>query len=537
VEGYTLHDVLGAGAHAEVHRAEAVGRPGRIVAVKRFTAAPTTATVREVRREADALERLSHPSIVRLLDVVTDGDGVALVTPYLPGGTLASRIARGPLPAAAVADLGARLGDALAAAHAAGVVHRDVKPTNVLYDAEEQPLLTDFGAAVLAGEDVTETVGTATYLDPEVVGGAASPGPASDQYALGVVLYEALAGSPPYAAPTVEATLRAADRGVHVPLGQHAPDAPPAIVTAIERAIRRDPTERFPTVRELASHLEEARSGLDTEVAGGTDATPDPVPGPPPAAGPGSSAGSAPESPPGSAPPLPTNRSAEPPTSPRRGRPAQAPAPTSDDPGLTRRFGPAPPAPAPEPTPERRRVPLLLAALAAVLVPIGVVLAFAFGGGDDPTITADPPTAASDPDATEPSEPTELPACEDAPALPPGNGDAVPADTTGSGCTVELGWDPDTQVLTVPQGDGEVLRYQLGEAGDVLLVGDWDCDGAQTPGLYRPSSGEVFLFDGFAGPGGELDSGPAQPTGAIGGDPVVVTGDDGCDRIEVPEDA
>jgi eukaryotic-like serine/threonine-protein kinase len=326
VEGYTLHDVLGAGAHAEVHRAEAVGRPGRIVAVKRFTAAPTTATVREVRREADALERLSHPSIVRLLDVVTDGDGVALVTPYLPGGTLASRIARGPLPAAAVADLGARLGDALAAAHAAGVVHRDVKPTNVLYDAEEQPLLTDFGAAVLAGEDVTETVGTATYLDPEVVGGAASPGPASDQYALGVVLYEALAGSPPYAAPTVEATLRAADRGVHVPLGQHAPDAPPAIVTAIERAIRRDPTERFPTVRELASHLEEARSGLDTEVAGGTDATPDPVPGPPPAAGPGSSAGSAPESPPGSAPPLPTNRSAEPPTSPRRGRPARAPA-------------------------------------------------------------------------------------------------------------------------------------------------------------------------------------------------------------------
>jgi eukaryotic-like serine/threonine-protein kinase len=522
VEGYTLHDVLGSGAHAEVHRAEAVGRPGRIVAVKRFTAAATPATVREVRREADALERLSHPSIVRLLDVVADGDGVALVTPYLPGGTLAARIARGPLPAAAVADLGARLGDALAAAHAAGIVHRDVKPTNVLYDAEEQPLLTDFGAAVLAGEEVAETVGTATYLDPEVVSGAAAPGPAGDQYGLGVVLYEALAGSPPYAAPTDDATLRAADRGVHVPLGQLAPDAPAAVVAAIERAIRRDPAERFPTVRDLASRLEEARSGLGTEVAGGPDRAPAPAtPASPPSAAPGT------------APPLPTNRSAErPPTSPRGGRPG----PTSDDPTLTRRFGPAPPRPVPEASPERRRVPLLLAALTAVLVPIGVVLAFVLGGDDDPVVATDPPAAAPDPEATDP-EATELPACEDAPALPAGNGDVVPADTTGSGCTVELGWDADTQVLAVPQGDGEVLRYQLGEPGDVLLVGDWDCDGAQTPGLYRPSSGEVFLFDGFAGPDGELDSGPAQATGAIGGDPVVVTGDDGCDRIEVPGDA
>jgi eukaryotic-like serine/threonine-protein kinase len=528
VEGYTLHDVLGSGAHAEVHRAEAVGRPGRIVAVKRFTAAATPTTVREVRREAEALERLSHPSIVRLLDVATDGDGVALVTPYVPGGTLASRIARGPLPAAAVADLGARLGDALAAAHAAGIVHRDVKPTNVLFDAEEQPLLTDFGAAVLAGEDVTETVGTATYLDPEVVAGAAAPGPASDQYALGVVLYESLAGSPPYAAPTVEATLRAADRGVPAPLGQLVPDAPPTIVTAIERAIRRDPTERFPTVRELASHLEEARSGLGTEVAGGPDVTPVPLPGAPPAA----AAGSAP----GSAPPLPTHRAAEPPsTSPRRGRTA----PASDAPTRTRRFGPAPPRPAPEPPPERRRVPLLFAAIAAVLVPIGIVLAFVLGDGGDPVITADAPTGATGPHVTDPdaTPPPELPACDDAPALPPGNGELVPADTTGSGCTVELGWDPDTQVLAVPEGDDEVMRYQLGEAGDVLLLGDWDCDGPQTPGLYRPSSGEVFLFDGFAGPGGVLDSGPAQPTGAIGGDPVVVTDDDGCDRIEVPEGA
>jgi eukaryotic-like serine/threonine-protein kinase len=533
VEGYALHDVLGAGAHAEVHRAEALGRPGRILAVKRFTAAATPAAVREVRREADALERLSHPSIVRLLEVAADGDGVALVMPFLPGGTLAARIARGPLAPAAVADLGARLGDALAAAHAAGVVHRDVKPSNVLYDAEEQPLLTDFGSATLAGETVEETVGTAAYLDPEVVGGAAPAGPASDQYALGVVLYEALAGSPPYAAATVDATLRAADRGVHVPLGQLAPEAPAAVVDAIERAISRDPTGRFSTVRELASRLEEARTDLGTTVIDSAGPT---TPGPPVAGAAPVTDGPADALPTPSAPPLPTGRSA---ATSRRSAPrtSRSPGSADQDPTRTRRFGPAPPPPpAPEPAARRPKVPLLLGALVVLLVPIGIVLALVFGGDDDRALTAD--TAPGDPPVASPEPPAEeLAPCEDAPALPPGNGVAVPADTTGEGCTVELGWDPDEQVLAVPQGDDEILRYQLGEPGDVLVVGDWDCDGAQTPGLYRPSSGEVFLFDGFAGPGGELDSGPAEATGTTDGEPVVIEGDDGCDRIEVREDA
>ncbi len=282
MEGYTLHGVLGTGAHAAVHRAEPATHPGRIVAVKRFLAPPTADSVAEVRREAAILERLSHPSIVRLLDVVTDGDGAALVTPFLPGGTLADRIAHGSLPTGAVADLGARLGDALAAAHAAGVVHGDVKPANVLYDAEEQPLLTDFGAAVLVGEVPTTTIGTAAYLDPEVAAGGAAQGPASDQYALGVLLYEALAGTPPYAAPTVEATLRAADRGVHLPLAELAPAAPATVTAAIERALARDPAARFATVRELASRLEEARAGLATWTGPAPPRPPTPQPDRPP---------------------------------------------------------------------------------------------------------------------------------------------------------------------------------------------------------------------------------------------------------------
>lgn len=529
MEGYTLHGVLGTGAHAEVHRAEPATHPGRIVAVKRFLAPPTRDSVAEVRREAAILERLSHPSIVRLLDVAPDGDGVALVTPFLPGGTLADRVARSSLPTAAVADLGARLGDALAAAHAAGVVHGDVKPSNVLYDAEEQPLLADFGAAVLLGETPAATIGTAAYLDPEVAAGRAQQRPASDQYALGVLLYEALAGSPPYAAPTVEATLRAADRGVHVPLADLVPDAPVAVTDAIERALARDPAARFATVRELASRLEEARAGLDTWTStvtpprDGTFPSTDAVTPPPPET------------------PAPGGRRRDGASLPPAGGRAtpDRPLPTGrtvstggDDPTLTRRFGPAPPAPADPPAPDRRRVPMLLAAFVVLLVPIAIVVAFLVAG-DDPDELPTPPAS------TEQARrlPVELPRCEDAPALPEDSGVAVAADTEGRGCVVELGWDAERQILTVPRTDGPPTRYQLGEPGDLLVVGDWNCDGRQSPGLYRPATGEAFTFDGFAGEGGELESGPAQATGTPDGEPFVATGEDGCDRIEVRTDA
>jgi serine/threonine protein kinase len=269
VDGYVVGDRLGAGTHGEVHLAQVAGRPGRVVAIKRFPGTVRGAQLAQVRREAEALRRVSHPSIVRLLDVVADGDDVALVAPYLSGGTLAARIARGPLPPAAVVDLGARLGDALAAAHSAGVVHGDVTPANVLYDAEDQPLLADFGAAVLVGDEGAEVHGTASYLDPDVANGTRGPDAASDQYALGVVLFEAAAGTPPYAAPTAEAATRAADRGVHVPLDELAPELPAVATAAIERALDRDPAARFASLRELASQLEEVRATLPTWVAPG----------------------------------------------------------------------------------------------------------------------------------------------------------------------------------------------------------------------------------------------------------------------------
>jgi hypothetical protein len=152
--GYLLHQRIGVGAASEVYRAEPVGSPGRPVAVKRLRIDAPPRAVDELRREAMVLARLSHPSLMRILDIVPDGDGVALVLPLAAGGSLAARLATadGGLEPAEAADLGARLASALAAAHDAGLVHRDVKPGNILFDAEGQPLLGDFGTARLLSE-------------------------------------------------------------------------------------------------------------------------------------------------------------------------------------------------------------------------------------------------------------------------------------------------------------------------------------------------------------------------------------------------
>jgi eukaryotic-like serine/threonine-protein kinase len=560
VDGYVIGDRLGTGAHGEVRRAQVAGRPGRVVAIKRFPGAARDAQLAQVRREAEALRRLSHPSIVRLLDVVADGDDVALVAPYLSGGTLAARIVHGPLPPAAVVDLGARLGDALGAAHTAGVVHGDVTPTNVLYDAEDQPLLADFGAAVLAGDEGAEVHGTASYLDPDVALGDRGPDPASDQYALGAVLFEAAAGVPPYAAPTAEAATRAADRGVHLPLEELAPELPPAAAAAIERAIHRDPAARFPTVRELAGRLEEVRATLPTWVAAG-----------PRGAEAGAEVGSGASCEPRPPPPW-----------------AALDAGTSLA-DATRRYGPRRPAPGPAPvavSDRRRRWPWVVGAAWLVALGLGVAgAATVLGDREDGEVaaasstagpsSADPQTEVRDDEAVErgavdrgavdrgavergavergavdrdEDRPPEggdeaggatdalrsatSPPCDD--AVPPaGRGERVAADLDGRGCTIDLGWDPDDRVLTIPADEGGSVRYQLGEPGDELLVGDWTCDGRETPALYRPTTGEVFAFDGFAGPGGELDSGPATDTGVRDGDPVVRRDDDGCATVEV----
>lgn len=199
---YRLEELVGQGGMGRVYRAtdELLGRT---VAIKVFPAAVNGETDRARRAsETRLLASLSHASLVTLYDAVTLGDGSGyLVMEYVDGGTLADCIARGPMAPHHVAHIAVDLGEALHAVHAAGVIHRDIKPPNVLLrSAHGRPfhaMLADFGIAYLVDAARMTTpgmaVGTAAYFSPEQARGA-QPSPASDIYALGLVLIEALTG-------------------------------------------------------------------------------------------------------------------------------------------------------------------------------------------------------------------------------------------------------------------------------------------------------------------------------------------------------
>lgn len=222
---YRLGEVIGAGGMATVHRArdEVLARD---VAVKLFPATGAPEDLERQQAEIAVLARLNHPGLVRLLDAGVAGDRGAgrlahlersfLVMELVPGPTLAEVLDGGPLPPATVAAVGAQLAGALAAVHEAGIVHRDVKPANILlaeagwgHGAATVPTVkvADFGIARLvdaARLTVTGmTLGTASYLSPEqAVGGAV--GPATDVYALGLVLLECLTGRKAFAGTVAE---------------------------------------------------------------------------------------------------------------------------------------------------------------------------------------------------------------------------------------------------------------------------------------------------------------------------------------------
>ena len=180
---------------------------GNQVALKRLTLTGSASEVLRSRqrllREATVLRRLHHPNVVRLLDVVEEGDDVVLVMPYLSGGNLAERVAQhGPAPADEIDRLAQRLLGALAEAHTAGIIHRDVKPANVLYDDHAEPYLADFGLAHTWDQTHGLTVagmvvGTPGFMPPEQARDEPLT-PASDIFALGATLLFAATGGGPF---------------------------------------------------------------------------------------------------------------------------------------------------------------------------------------------------------------------------------------------------------------------------------------------------------------------------------------------------
>ncbi|HUZ27999.1 MAG TPA: protein kinase [Solirubrobacteraceae bacterium] len=263
---YELLDLVGDGAFGRVYRGRDQ-RLDRIVAVKVIKPwwAEDPVWSQTFEHEARLLARLSDPGIVQIFDVGQAEEGLYYVTEFVDGESLASRLGRGPLAPREACDIAEQLCRALARAHAQRVVHRDIKPANVLLSKGGRVKLGDFGIARLA-EGTTggiggEVVGTPKYMAPEQARGRRTT-PATDVYSVGVVLYEMLAGAPPFAG---ESVVDLALSHVQDPAPPLPPQTPRRLVEIVERALAKDAAERFPDGRAMAAALGRARAALDIE--------------------------------------------------------------------------------------------------------------------------------------------------------------------------------------------------------------------------------------------------------------------------------
>lgn len=266
---YRLIESAGTGGSAQVWRARDK-RTGDEVALKRLhpIVFADDAGRARLKREFEALRTLDEPHIVRVRDLEIGEDDAALVLDYVPGQSLADRLASGPPfePAEAV-SVATDMAAALSAAHAAGIVHRDVTPGNILLDPNDGARLTDFGIA-LGGDGVSavtatgELMGTLRYLAPEQLRGEPAT-PATDIHSLGAVTYEMLAGRPPYEATTPVALAEAQARGAE-PL--RALD--PALDNAVRRALSPNPNDRPADAAAFAAQLADALANEPTKVIG-----------------------------------------------------------------------------------------------------------------------------------------------------------------------------------------------------------------------------------------------------------------------------
>lgn len=281
---FTVERLLGAGGTGRVYLAmdRLLDRP---VALKALSVGATGAEEQALARfvrEAEAAGRLRHPHIVALHDV--DLSAGLLVFEYVSGGSLAQLLSSGdPLPLAKVRRLGLELLDALAVAHDAGIVHRDVKPANVFLDAAGSAKLGDFGAAHLLDFGQTQTgglIGTLAYLSPEQVTGD-KIGPRADLYGLGATLFEALTGRPPFLGPDFVSQHLAEPppRPSELIAGLDA-DAAAAIDRVLLRALAKAPEERYAGTRVMAEELSAwpVELALDHGVATPQDTAPSSAP-------------------------------------------------------------------------------------------------------------------------------------------------------------------------------------------------------------------------------------------------------------------
>ena len=280
IKHYEIVNLIGKGGMGEVYLAKDTIL-GRRIALKMLPeyVRDDSERLRRFKQEARAASTLSHPNVCVIHEVGETEDGHPFITmEYIEGITLRERINHGHLKLSEGLDIAMQIADALSAAHAAGVVHRDIKPENVMIRDDGYVKVLDFGLAKLTEQHRRETtksmstlmfnsspgtvMGTATYMSPEQARGVAVDA-RTDVWSLGVLLYEMVAGRPPFTGTTATDVVISIVEKDPVALSQFAPGTPPELERIVRKALRKDPEERYQIVKELAIDLRSLQRDLE----------------------------------------------------------------------------------------------------------------------------------------------------------------------------------------------------------------------------------------------------------------------------------
>jgi tRNA A-37 threonylcarbamoyl transferase component Bud32 len=271
---YKILDKIGEGGMAVVYKAyqESLGRYAAIK-VLRADLARDEEFVARFRREALAVAQLNHPNILHVYDAGVAHGVYYMAMGFVEGGSLKDMIAQGPIEPAYAASIAAQLADALDYAHKQGIVHRDVKPSNVLMTRDGRPMLTDFGIAKALYESAALTrtgvsIGTPEYMAPEQIQGQPVDG-RTDIYSLGIVLYEMVTGWAPFSTPTPVATLYKQVNEPPPPLHQVNINVPDWLEGVVGKALAKRPEGRYQQAADLAAALRSRGVGGSPPVGAG----------------------------------------------------------------------------------------------------------------------------------------------------------------------------------------------------------------------------------------------------------------------------
>lgn len=520
IRGYTNPVPIGRGGFAVVYRAWQASFH-RDVAIKVIDIALDAMSAGRFERECLAIGALSgHPNIVTVheMGLTTDGRPF-IVMEYLNGGTLADQIVDSPMPVARVTSVGVALAGALASAHAAGVLHRDVKPENVLVSRFGETKLGDFGIARVEGRTETRTgsiTASLAHAAPEVLAGQ-RPSVASDLYSLGSTLFTLVSGAAAFVRDTDESFLPLVTRVASEPVPDLRPaGVPDAVCRVIEQSMAKDPVERQTSAADLGRQLQaaQAEAGIPVTplVLESEDAPPATggftvsIPSPPPPASSGAQ-----DVPPGAVTSEATTSGAGagPPDSVPSGAASAAAATTTTDPPDQRAGGPLPTPPTAQasvptagpPDGQRQwRSRAAIAVAAVVLVVGGAVLAFSLGGGGGATNDG---TGGSTETTTNANVTTAAVSGTDAwtdTGVDVAVGDTIEVKATGEVHLFTNG-DPMAEQVSEPDGLSDpalhrfnlladanhgVLIGRIGEGGDPVTVGS-------SYSVVAPVAGRVYL--------------------------------------------